>query len=111
MNRFPVILLLATLDVVPMLAQRPKYPPLSEYMMARDAEIALAKSAAPGYVTDHATIKIFTASGFQTVHEGDNGFVCAVMRGSLEHRHILRPRSGTTSITTQRSGRPFVSIH
>jgi hypothetical protein len=83
MKKFPVVLmlLLATLDVVPMLAQSPKYPPLSEYMMARDAEIALAKSAAPDYVSDYATIKVFTASGFQTVHEGDNGFVCMVMRG------------------------------
>src|ERR1700726_3154602 len=83
MKKLPVvlILLLATLDVVPMLAQSPKYPPLSEYTMAQDAEIALAKSAAPDYVSDHATIKIFTASGFQTVHEGDNGFVCMVMRG------------------------------
>ena len=83
MKKLPVvlILLLATLDVVPMLAQSPKYPPLSEYTMARDAEIALAKSAAPDYVSDHATIKVFTASGFQTVHEGDNGFVCMVMRG------------------------------
>ncbi|HVH88755.1 MAG TPA: hypothetical protein VM912_18700, partial [Terriglobales bacterium] len=62
-------------------AQEAKYPPLSEYMMARDAEIALAKSAAPDYITGHATIKVFTASGFQTVHEGDNGFVCVVMRG------------------------------
>jgi len=73
--------LIATLDAVPTLAQSPKYPPLSEYMMARDAEIALAKSAAPDYVFDHATIKVFTAPGFQTVHEGDNGFVCVVMRG------------------------------
>jgi hypothetical protein len=81
MKKFPMILLLATLDVVPMLAQSPRYPPLSEYMMARDAEIALAKSAAPDYVSDHATIKVFTASGFQTVHQGDNGFVCMVMRG------------------------------
>jgi hypothetical protein len=62
-------------------AQEPKYPPLSEYMMARDAEIALAKSAAPDFVSGHATIKIFTASGFQTVHDGDNGYVCIVMRG------------------------------
>jgi hypothetical protein len=64
-----------------MLAQSPKYLPLCEYMMARDAEIALARSAAPDYVSDHATIKVFTASGFQTVHQGDNGFVCVVMRG------------------------------
>jgi hypothetical protein len=73
MKKFPValILLLGTLDVAPMFAQSPKYPPLNEYLMARDVEIALAKSAAPDYISDHATIKVFTASGFQTVHEGD----------------------------------------
>ena len=38
MYKFPVILLLTTLAVVPMSAQSPKYPPLSEYMMARDAD-------------------------------------------------------------------------
>src|ERR1700724_1440584 len=76
-----LVFLVATLDAAALLAQSPKYPPLSEYMMARDAEIALAKSAAPDYISDHATIKVFTASGFQTVHEGDNGFVCVVMRG------------------------------
>src|SRR6266513_418770 len=83
MKRFPIalILVLAALDVVPMLAQNPKYPPLDEYLMARDVEIALAKSAAPDYISDHATIKVFTASGFQTAIEGDNGFVCMVMRG------------------------------
>src|SRR5258708_23733890 len=83
MKKFPVvlILLLATLDVVPMLAQSPKYPPLSEYTMAQDAEIALAKSAAPDYIAGHATRKVFTEYGFQSVQEGNNGFVCVVMRG------------------------------
>src|SRR5260370_3009787 len=83
MKKFPVvlILLLGTLDVAPMLAQSPKYPPLAEYLMARDAEIALPKSAPPDYVSDHATIKVFTASGFQTAHYEDNGYVRLVIRG------------------------------
>jgi hypothetical protein len=76
-----LVLLFVSLQAASAHGQSPKYPPFSEYMMARDAEIALAKSAAPDYVSDHATIKVFTASGFQTVHEGDNGFVCVVMRG------------------------------
>jgi hypothetical protein len=76
-----LILLFATLNVAPTQAQSAKYPPLSEYMMARDAEIALAKSAAPDNISSHATIKVLTASGFQAVHDGDNGFVCLVMRG------------------------------
>ncbi|HEX2714703.1 MAG TPA: hypothetical protein VHM88_21120 [Candidatus Acidoferrales bacterium] len=76
-----MILLSAITSLVPARGQTPKYPPLSEYMMTREAEIALAKSAAPDSVSDHATIKVFTPSGFQTAIEGDNGFVCIVMRG------------------------------
>jgi hypothetical protein len=57
------------------------YAPLSEYMMPRDAEIALAKSAAQPDISGRATIKVLTTSGFQVVREGDNGFVCLVMRG------------------------------
>jgi hypothetical protein len=50
--------------------------------MPQDAEIALAKSAAPDNISAKATIKVLTASGFQIVHEGENRFVCLVMRGS-----------------------------
>ena len=71
-----LFLLLITLVSTGMKAQEAKYPPLSEYMMPQADEVALAKSAAPEYVSDHATIKVFTTSGFQTAHEGDNGFVC-----------------------------------
>ena len=58
-----------------------QYPPLREYMMPRDAEIALAKSAAPANISDHATVRVLTASGYEVVHQGNNGFVCMVMRG------------------------------
>jgi hypothetical protein len=74
-------LLVINVQAASVCGQSPKYPPLSEYMMARDAEIALAKSAAPDSISGHATIKVLTASGFQVVHDGDNGFVCMVMRG------------------------------
>ncbi|HLZ12576.1 MAG TPA: hypothetical protein VKP58_08320 [Candidatus Acidoferrum sp.] len=63
------------------LAQEMKYPPVEEYLMPQDAEIALAKSAAPDNISGKATIKVLTATGFQVVREGDNGFVCLVMRG------------------------------
>src|SRR5215813_15006258 len=58
-----------------------QYPALSEYQMTRDAEIALAKSAAPANVSSRATIKVLTPSGYQVVREGENGFVCMVLRG------------------------------
>jgi hypothetical protein len=58
-----------------------KYPPIAEYLMPRDAEIALARSAAPAAIADRATVKVLTAAGYEVASEGDNGAVCLVMRG------------------------------
>src|SRR5215472_10632799 len=65
----------------PLEAQSSKYPALQDYLMPREAEVELARSAAPANVSSRATIKVLTASGYQVVREGDNGFVCMVMRG------------------------------
>jgi hypothetical protein len=62
-------------------AQGPTYPPLRTYLIPPDAEIALARSAAPGSISDRATIKVLTTGGYRVAQEGDNGFVCLVMRG------------------------------
>jgi hypothetical protein len=58
-----------------------RYPPIADYLMPQATEVALAKSAAPASISDRATIRVLTSSGFKTVHQGDNGFVCVVMRG------------------------------
>jgi hypothetical protein len=58
-----------------------EYPPLKEYLMAREAEIAMARSAAPSNISDKAVIKVLSAAGYQVAREGDNGFVCLVLRG------------------------------
>ncbi len=76
-----LVLVLVCLGATGMKAQDRRYPPLSEYMMPSAAEIALARSAAPANISDRATIKVLTKSGYQVAHEGDNGFVCMVMRG------------------------------
>src|SRR5438132_7883231 len=83
MKKFVRVLvsLLASLNAGAVWAQGPKYPPISEYMMPPDAETALARSAAPANISDRATIKVLTMSGYQVVREGGNGFVCMVMRG------------------------------
>ncbi|HZN98319.1 MAG TPA: hypothetical protein VFB61_11355 [Gemmatimonadales bacterium] len=57
------------------------YPPLREYLMTRGDEVALARSAAPANISGRATFKILTESGYRIDHEGENGFVCMVMRG------------------------------
>jgi hypothetical protein len=73
--------LLVSLQAGSIFGQSLKYAPFSEIAMAPEAEIALARSAAPDNISSHATIKILTPTGFKVAAEGDNGFVCIVMRG------------------------------
>ncbi|MBS1852987.1 MAG: hypothetical protein JST79_18945 [Acidobacteria bacterium] len=61
-------------------AQNAPYDP-AEYTMTPEAEIALARSAAPDNISGHATIKILAAAGYREAVAGDNGFTCIVMRG------------------------------
>jgi hypothetical protein len=76
-----MILLLAGMDASPAWVENSKYPPLKEYMLTPDAEVALARSAAPANISGRATIKVLSESGYRVVRQGDNGFVCMVMRG------------------------------
>lgn len=55
--------------------------PLDQYLMTdRNAEIALARSAAPTSVSNDATVLVFEKAGYQTAVEGKNGFTCLVER-------------------------------
>src|SRR5258705_2584692 len=58
-----------------------QYPSLTESLSPPNAEMALAKSAAPENISDRATIKVLTKSGYEVAYKGDNGFVYMVMRG------------------------------
>jgi hypothetical protein len=58
----------------------PKMAPLAEYLMTDQAEIALAKSAAPKSISDGATVVVLKQHGYETSVKGNNGFVCIVER-------------------------------
>ena len=58
----------------------PSMAPLEQYLMDRDAEIALARSAAPDSISRNATILFLGKHGYETAAEGKNGFVCLVQR-------------------------------
>ena len=59
----------------------PSMAPLDQYLMARDAEIALARSAAPDSISKDAEILVLGQHGYETAVKGKNGFVCIVERG------------------------------
>jgi hypothetical protein len=59
----------------------PTMAPVRQYMMDRNAEIALARSAAPDSISRDATVMVLGAHGYETAVKGTNGFVCVVERG------------------------------
>jgi hypothetical protein len=63
----------------------PKMAPIAEYLMTEDAEVVLARSAAPKSITDDATIVVLKQHGYETVAKGKNGFVCIVERGFMSN--------------------------
>ena len=55
--------------------------PLDQYLTTdRNAEIALARSAAPTSISSDATVLVLEKSGYRTAAEGKNGFTCMVER-------------------------------
>ena len=55
--------------------------PIDRYLMAdRDAEIALARSAALAAISRDAEVLVLGKDGYQTASEGTNGFTCLVER-------------------------------
>lgn len=59
----------------------PKMASLDQYLISdRNAEIVLAKSAAPESISRDAEILVLGPKGFETALRGKNGFVCMVQR-------------------------------
>jgi hypothetical protein len=62
-------------------ATYPRMAPTPQYLMSDpQAEIALARSAAPAAVSRDATILVLKEHGYETAVQGKNGFVCVVER-------------------------------
>jgi hypothetical protein len=86
------LLLVMSASTWPAQAQDSKAPypamaPLDQYLIAdRDAEIALAKSAAPSALSSDANVLVLEKDGYHTVIEGKNGFACIVERSWMSPR-------------------------
>jgi hypothetical protein len=59
----------------------PNMAPIDQYLMTdRNAEIALARSAAPEAISRDAKIMVLGRHGYESAVDGKNGFVCVVER-------------------------------
>lgn len=97
-----LVLILLLSAVWRMQAQDPKTPypsmaPIDQYLMAdRNAEIALARTAAPKSISADATVLVLGRHGYETAVKGKNGFVCIVERAWMspfDHPEFWNPRN------------------
>jgi hypothetical protein len=58
----------------------PKMAPVDQYLMERNAEIALARSAAPDSLSREADVFVLGPHGYEMAVKGKNAFVCVVER-------------------------------
>ena len=74
----------------------PSMAPIAQYRMDRDAEIALARTAAPASISRDAKVLVLGQKNFETAVQGKNGFVCLVGRafaGPLTNPEFWNPKN------------------
>jgi hypothetical protein len=74
----------------------PSMAPIEQYRMDRDAEIAMARTAAPPSISRDAEILVLGQKNFETAVPGKNGFVCLVGRafgGPLNNPEFWNPKN------------------
>ncbi|HEX3583560.1 MAG TPA: hypothetical protein VH087_17465 [Thermoanaerobaculia bacterium] len=98
MNTTKAVLVLGCLMVAASAKAADSYPTMADigqYTMVRASEIALAKSAAPPSVAEHAKVMVLGEHGYETAVEGTNGFVCFVGRSwdvSFDNPEFWNPK-------------------
>ncbi len=91
----------------------PKMLPLPQYLMDRNAEIALARSAAPESISKDASVLVLTPTGWETAVKGTNGFVCMVGRpwtDSIDFYDIWDPKMRGADCLDPAAARTFLPI-
>ncbi len=79
-----VCVLLAGVVALAAAARNDSMGALSQYLMNPQAEIALARSAAPAAISQRATIMVLGLHGYAVAQKGRNGFTCIVERGWMQ---------------------------
>ena len=76
-----LVVALAALSQAQSKTPYPSMAPLDQYLIAdQNAEIALARTAAPPSISRDARVMVLGSHGYETAVEGKNGFVCMVER-------------------------------
>jgi hypothetical protein len=82
-RHFTLVIVLSAMWMAQAQDTKTPYPgmaPLDQYLMARNAEIELARSAAPASIAQDAEVMVLGRHAYETAVKGKNGFVCMVQR-------------------------------
>ena len=92
----------------------PKMAPVDQYLMTdRNAEITLARSAAPASISGDATVLVLGRQGYEKAVEGKNGFVCLVARswtGPFDWPEFWNPKVRAADCLNPQAARSIVPI-
>jgi hypothetical protein len=99
-------------------AQAGHYPamaPLDQYLISDErSEIALARSAAPGSISDGAEVMVLGREGYKTAVKGTNGFLCIVERSwaqSEDDSEFWNPKMRAPHCFNAQATRSFAPIY
>ena len=87
--------------------------PLEQYMMEGNAEIELARSAAPKSVAQNAEVLVLGRNGYETAVKGTNGFVCIVERAwtvGIDEPDFWNPKVRAPMCLNAASARSYLSL-
>lgn len=89
----------------------PRMAPLAQYEMPREAEIAMARTAAPASISADAEILVLGSKGYEVAAKGKNGFVCMVQRSfaaGIEFPEFWNPKIRSPICLNAESVRSFL---
>jgi len=89
--------------------------PLNQYLIQDgNAEIALARSAAPASISDGAEVMVLGRKGYTTAMEGRNGFLCLVERSwanATDNPDFWNPKIRAPHCFNPKAARTFAPIY
>lgn len=96
-------------------AAYPAMAPLDQYLISDEkSEIALARSAAPSSISDHAEVMVLGREGYTTAVKGTNGFRCLVERSWAQNENdaeFWNPKMRAPHCFNAQAARSFAPIY
>jgi hypothetical protein len=96
-------------------AAYPEMAPLDQYLISDEkSEIALARSAAPGSISDGAEVMVLGREGYKTAVKGTNGFLCIVERSWAQNENdseFWNPKMRAPHCFNAQATRSFAPIY